>query len=200
MPKIKFTKTELKNQQDNKKQFERFLPTLQLKKQQLQNEVRLSQDALEANLEAQKQLEKELAVCIAFFGDEEISGVVSSNVVIKRVIMTEHTETIQSPLMDTTEEVLKTCLGEDNVTVTPANQTHGKVVSANLSANALPPEEAFLWVMKDGTDIMAIGCSRGQIMSMEDVAFQPAAAINWTPTVTALGDGFKFLWDDGQTT
>ncbi len=120
--------------------------------------------------------------------------------VIKRVIMSEHTETIQSPLMDTTEEVLKTVLGEANVTVTPANSTHGKVVSANLSANALPPEEAFLWVMKDGDDIMAIGCSRGQIMSMEDVAFQPSAAINWTPTVTALGDGFKFLWDDGQTT
>lgn len=120
--------------------------------------------------------------------------------VIKRVIMSEHTETIQSPLMDTTEEVLKTVLGEANVTVTPANSTHGKVVSANLSANALPPEEAFLWIMKDGEDIMAIGCSRGQIMSMEDVAFQPAAAINWTPTVTALGDGFKFLWDDGQTT
>jgi hypothetical protein len=54
--------------------------------------------------------------------------------------------------------------------------------------------------MKDGDDIMAIGCSRGQIMSMEDVAFQPSAAINWTPTVTALGDGFKFLLDDGQTT
>ena len=57
MAKIKFTKTELKNQQDDKKQYERFLPTLQLKKQQLQMEVRQSQDALEANLEAQKELE-----------------------------------------------------------------------------------------------------------------------------------------------
>ena len=60
MAKIKFTKTELKNQQDAKKQFERFLPTLQLKKQQLQMEVRQSADALEANLEAQKELQKAL--------------------------------------------------------------------------------------------------------------------------------------------
>ena len=86
MAKLKFTKTELKNQQDNKKQFERFLPTLQLKKQQLQLEVRQSADALEANLEAQKELQKSLEVCIAFFGDDDTSELVSSNVVIKEVI------------------------------------------------------------------------------------------------------------------
>ena len=86
MAKLKFTKTELKNQQDNKKQFERFLPTLQLKKQQLQLEVRQSADALEANLEAQKELQKSLEVCIAFFGDDDTSKLVSSNVVIKEVI------------------------------------------------------------------------------------------------------------------
>ena len=86
MAKIKFTKTELKNQQDAKKQFERFLPTLQLKKQQLQMEVRQSADALEANLEAQKELQKELDVCIAFFGDENTANLVSSNVEIKEVI------------------------------------------------------------------------------------------------------------------
>ena len=86
MAKLKFTNTELKNQQDNKKQFERFLPTLQLKKQQLQLEVRQSADALEANLEAQKELQKSLEVCIAFFGDDDTSELVSSNVVIKEVI------------------------------------------------------------------------------------------------------------------
>ena len=39
MAKIKYTKTEQKHQQDSLKQFNRFLPTLQLKKQQLQQEV-----------------------------------------------------------------------------------------------------------------------------------------------------------------
>ena len=46
MAKIKFTKTEQKKQQDALKQFQRFLPTLQLKKQQLQAEVRQSIEAL----------------------------------------------------------------------------------------------------------------------------------------------------------
>ena len=40
MPKIKLTKNELKNQRDALKRFLRYLPTLQLKKQQLQLEVR----------------------------------------------------------------------------------------------------------------------------------------------------------------
>ncbi len=37
--KIKYTKTELKAQNDALKRFERFLPMLQLKKQQLQAEI-----------------------------------------------------------------------------------------------------------------------------------------------------------------
>jgi len=39
MPKVKFTKGELKRQRDALRQYERYLPTLQLKKQQLQMEI-----------------------------------------------------------------------------------------------------------------------------------------------------------------
>ena len=106
MAKLKFTKTELKNQQDNKKQFERFLPTLQLKKQQLQLEVRQSADALEANLEAQKLLEQELAVCIAFFGDPDTAGFIASKVEIKEVITgTANIAGINIPTFDHVEFV-----------------------------------------------------------------------------------------------
>lgn len=45
MAKIKLTKGELKRQRDALKQFERYLPTLQLKKQQLQLEI-LQQDLI----------------------------------------------------------------------------------------------------------------------------------------------------------
>jgi len=51
MAKIKFTKSELKKQRDSLKQFQRYLPTLQLKKQQLQLEI-LQQNSI---LEAKKQ-------------------------------------------------------------------------------------------------------------------------------------------------
>ena len=107
--------------------------------------------------------------------------------VIKRVIMTEHAETIQAPIMDTTEEALKTVVGEDNVT----NATN--IITVNLSAASLPEEEAFLFVMKDGDDMMMIGCTNGQVTAVDDVTFAPGSAINWVPTITAMGDGFKLI-------
>lgn len=111
---------------------------------------------------------------------------------IKRAIMTDHSETIQSPLMDTTAEVLKTVLGDDNVTVS------NSLTTASLSASDLPEQEAFLWVMKDGDAMMMIGCSYGQVTAVNNVSFAPGSAINWTPTITAMGDdGFVFLMDEG---
>ena len=107
--------------------------------------------------------------------------------VIKRVIMTEHSETIQSPIMDTTEESLKAVVGENNVT------TASGVTTVNLSDGELPPEEAFLWVMKDGDDMMMIGCTNGQVSAVDNVTFAPGSAINWTPTITAMGEGFKLI-------
>ena len=117
---------------------------------------------------------------------------------IKREIQTSHEETIQAPIQDTTEESLKTVLGEDNVNVTAATATHGKIVRANLSAEDLPPEEAYLFLMKDDDDLIAIGCETGQITSVENVTFAPNAEIKWTPTIKAVS-GFVMIMDDGQT-
>jgi V/A-type H+-transporting ATPase subunit D len=54
MAKIKLTKNELKQQRDALKRFQRYLPTLQLKKQQLQVEVRHVREVL-ARLAAEEQ-------------------------------------------------------------------------------------------------------------------------------------------------
>ena len=118
--------------------------------------------------------------------------------VVKRVVLTEHTETIQSPIMDTTEEVLKTVIGEENVTASAASGAHGALTKVNLSAADLPEEEAFLWLMKDGDAMIAIGCTRGQVTAVDNVSFVPGSAINWVPTITALGeDGFQMIVDEG---
>lgn len=106
---------------------------------------------------------------------------------IKRAILTDHSETIQSPIMDTTEESLKTTVGSKNVT-----KANG-VITVNLSDTDLPAEEAFLWLMKDGNDLMGIGCSYGQVTAVDNVSFAPNNAVNWTPTITALRGGFQFL-------
>jgi V/A-type H+-transporting ATPase subunit D len=85
MGKIKFTKTELKNQQDAKKQFERFLPTLQLKKQQLQFEVRQSLEKLEENARELADFEARLEGFVELFGPEADAEFVRSLVVVDRV-------------------------------------------------------------------------------------------------------------------
>ena len=119
---------------------------------------------------------------------------------IKRVIVSEHTETIQAPIMDTTEEVFETIFGEDAVDTSTATSGHGNIVTVDLSQDQLPEEEAYLFIMKDDDDCIAIGCTNGQITALENVTFAPGSGITWTPTITALEGGWKLIMDDGQTT
>lgn len=120
--------------------------------------------------------------------------------VVKRTIMTEHAESVQATIMDTTEESLKTVLGASNVTVVAATTTHGKQITAALSQSTLPSEEAYLFVMKDDDDMMMLGTSKGQIDSMDAITFAPGESINWKPTIKGLDAGWKIIMDDGQTT
>ena len=71
MAKIKLTKNELKVQKDALKMYKRYLPTLQLKKQQLQTEIRTI-DAKAKEVRASRvALEKEFDQWIAVFGERE---------------------------------------------------------------------------------------------------------------------------------
>ena len=79
MAKVKLTKTELKAQTDALKRFQRFLPMLQLKKQQLQGEIAgivAKADAVSARERAERE---RLNGWVALFatGGEELEGLVS---------------------------------------------------------------------------------------------------------------------------
>ena len=69
MPKIKLTKSELKTQRDSLKQFTRFLPTLQLKKQQLQLETRQSQERIEKNKKRELEFLNKISSWVSLFGN-----------------------------------------------------------------------------------------------------------------------------------
>ena len=115
--------------------------------------------------------------------------------VIKRIILSDHSESINAPIMDTTQEVFETILGKDNVTYTPASGSHGNLVKAHLSGG-IPDAEEFLFLMKDGDDMIAIAL-KGQIMSIADVTFAPGSSITWTPTITVIDDSLDLIMDDG---
>ena len=69
MAKIKLTKNELKVQKDALKMYRRYLPTLTLKKQQLQAEIRTIEAKAEAVRKERENLEKGFSSWIAVFSE-----------------------------------------------------------------------------------------------------------------------------------
>ncbi len=68
---VKLTKNELKKQKDNLKQFERYLPTLQLKKQQLQSVIMRIRADLEQKEAERVRMIGDLDDWIAVFAENE---------------------------------------------------------------------------------------------------------------------------------
>jgi len=69
--KIKLTKNELKVQKDALKMYRRYLPTLTLKKQQLQSEIRTIEAKAKAVLKEKENLEKGFGSWIAVFSESD---------------------------------------------------------------------------------------------------------------------------------
>ena len=72
MAKIKLTKNELKKQKDSLKMYSRYLPTLILKKQQLQAEIRTTEIRLRELREQKKIIDESFKAWIAVFGEKGI--------------------------------------------------------------------------------------------------------------------------------
>ena len=70
MAKIKLTKNELKVQKDALKMYRRYLPTLTLKKQQLQSEIRTIEAKAASVRQQRENLEKGFSSWIAVFSEE----------------------------------------------------------------------------------------------------------------------------------
>ena len=69
---IKLTKNELKVQKDRLKQYQRYLPTLQLKKQQLQSVIMKKKAELEEMEEQRLQMTCDLDDWVAVFAENEL--------------------------------------------------------------------------------------------------------------------------------
>lgn len=116
---------------------------------------------------------------------------------IKRMKPGTDAQTVQAPIMDTTEEVFKTIFGSTNVTKTAADNSHGVLLTVDTSALNTPSAEAFLFIMKDGDDMLLLGTTNGYVSELGDVSFKATDAINWSATVSAKS--WALITDDGQT-
>jgi V/A-type H+-transporting ATPase subunit D len=72
MAKIKLTKNELKKQKDALKMYQRYLPTLMLKKQQLQAEIRIIESRIRELVLERERLDESFKSWIAVFGERGV--------------------------------------------------------------------------------------------------------------------------------
>jgi len=87
MAKIRLTKNELKKQKDSLKMYRRYLPTLMLKKQQLQGEIRLTELRIKELKAAKESLDESFKAWIAVFGE---SGFFTSDILKITSLRTGH--------------------------------------------------------------------------------------------------------------
>jgi len=101
MARISLTKNELKNQREALARYRRFLPTLQLKKQQLQSEVHSTRAELEKNRQDQEKLHQGLEPWIGLFaGPPELQGLIRIREVRSRW---ENIMGVEVPALDSVE-------------------------------------------------------------------------------------------------
>jgi V/A-type H+-transporting ATPase subunit D len=72
MAKVKLTKNELKKQKDSLKMFQRYLPTLMLKKQQLQAEIRITEIRITELSDEKNRIDEAFKSWIAVYGEKGI--------------------------------------------------------------------------------------------------------------------------------
>ena len=116
---------------------------------------------------------------------------------IERLLAADGDATIQAPFIDTTKETLETLFGAENVVETAATQQHGKLLSITIGPDTMPDAEAFLFLMKDGDDMIMIGTTRGFVTEVGDIDFKPDDAITWEATISAKS--WTVMKDNGQT-
>ena len=117
---------------------------------------------------------------------------------VERLIASDEGGTVTAPLMYTEQKTIEAIFGEDNVTVTAATSAHGKLVSVTVAPGVSAAPAAFLFLMKDGEDMLMLGTSKGIVREVGDIAMSPTEAITWEATIEAAS--WTFVKDDGQVT
>lgn len=117
---------------------------------------------------------------------------------IERLLPADGDTTIKAPFMDTTKETLETLFGAENVVETAATQTHGKLLSITIGPDTMPDAEAFLFLMKDGDDMIMIGSSNATVTAVDGISFAPNSAIIWNATISSKS--WTIVKDNGQVT
>lgn len=111
--------------------------------------------------------------------------------------------TLNWEMLQTDAESMRTAFGDDNVTVTPADATHGNRMAIQLGKD-LPERASWALSMKDGSNRVRIVVPDGQITTVGEVSFTSSAAVIWPVTLSTYPDengvNLYIYTDDGVLT
>ena len=114
----------------------------------------------------------------------------------ERRINTENGQ-LTVPFIHTTKATLETLFGDNNVSYTAANSTHGNLTAVEFSPDVFAEPAAYLFLMKDGSTRAFVGCTSGLISEIGDIALKGTEAAQWDATIDGT---WTFMVDDGNVT
>lgn len=121
---------------------------------------------------------------------------------VRRIVQT-FDGTLSWEFLQTDEETMKAAFGVSHVTVTAANQSHGKQLAVKLNPE-LPEDHMWVFNMKDGDARVRIVVPDGQVTTVGAVSFTSGDAVKWPITLScyadAQGNCIYIYTDDGVTT
>ena len=89
--------------------------------------------------------------------------------------------------LETNEAALKNYFGDDNVEVTPATPTTGRIIKASMGATEMP-RKPWQFRVKDGKAKVLIVVPDGQVSEQGEVSFVKSGAITWPVTLKTFPD------------
>lgn len=120
---------------------------------------------------------------------------------VVRNVLEEFNGTIAFTLIQTDECSFKMAFGDEHVTVSAANATHGNQLKAAIGAH-LPEAKAWLFKMKDGAARMLVEVPNGQVTAIDEVTLNATDPVGWAITLSCYpddsGNSIYILTDDGQ--
>lgn len=115
-------------------------------------------------------------------------------------ILEEFNGTLAWAHLETNEAALKNYFGDDNVKVTPATDSTGRIIKASMGATDMP-RKPWQFRVKDGKAKVLIVVPDGQVSEQGEVAFTKTNAITWPITLKTFpdADGYNvhIYTDDG---
>ena len=119
---------------------------------------------------------------------------------VVRNLLTEYNGAVNCNFLQVDEFSANRMFGEDNVTVTAADRTHGVQMTVEIGSQ-LPPIEAFCFSMKDGDARVRVFIPRGQFTDVNQIDFKPDAGNVIGGTIATYDDGtghsIYVMYDDG---